>query len=31
MAEFVEQRIEETIPEIEEMERIGLLTGKEVK
>ncbi|XP_042213750.1 uncharacterized protein LOC121860610 [Homarus americanus] len=31
MAEFVEQRIEETIPEIEEMERIGLLGAKEVK
>lgn len=31
MAEFVEQRIEKTIPEIEEMERIGLLTAQEVK
>ncbi|XP_045584094.1 U3 small nucleolar RNA-associated protein 6 homolog [Procambarus clarkii] len=31
MAEFVEQRIEETIPEMEEMERIGLLAPKEVK
>ncbi|KAK8733739.1 hypothetical protein OTU49_006460 [Cherax quadricarinatus] len=31
MAEFVEKNIEETIPEVEEMERIGLLSSKEVK
>lgn len=31
MAEFVEFRIEETIPEVEEMERLGLLSTKEVK
>lgn len=31
MAEFVEQRIQETISEIEELERIGLLSNKEVK
>ncbi|KAK4309308.1 hypothetical protein Pmani_019034 [Petrolisthes manimaculis] len=31
MAEFVEKRIQETIPEVEEMERIGLLSKEEVK
>ncbi|MPC97930.1 hypothetical protein E2C01_093275 [Portunus trituberculatus] len=31
MAEFVEFRIEETIPEVEEMERLGILASKEVK
>jgi len=31
MAEYVEQRMEEMIPEIEELERVGLLSGKETK
>ncbi|CAL4070830.1 unnamed protein product, partial [Meganyctiphanes norvegica] len=31
MAEFVEKRIEETVPEVEEMERMGLLAPKEIK
>ncbi|NP_001079708.1 UTP6 small subunit processome component L homeolog [Xenopus laevis] len=31
MAEFVQRRIEERIPELEQLERIGLLTGKEVR
>ena len=29
MAEFVEKRLLETVPEVEEMERIGLITEKE--
>ncbi|KAE8577490.1 hypothetical protein XENTR_v10004586 [Xenopus tropicalis] len=31
MAEFVQRRIEDRIPELEQLERIGLLTGKEVR
>lgn len=31
MAEFVEKRIEEIVPEVEEMERLGLLAPKEIK
>ena len=31
MAEYVEQRMEEMINEVEQMERVNLLTGEEVK
>uniref|UniRef100_A0A7N5ZXM1 U3 small nucleolar RNA-associated protein 6 N-terminal domain-containing protein n=1 Tax=Anabas testudineus TaxID=64144 RepID=A0A7N5ZXM1_ANATE len=31
MAEIVQQRIEERIPELEQLERVGLFTKKEVK
>ncbi|MEE6507023.1 hypothetical protein FKM82_007951 [Ascaphus truei] len=31
MAEFIQRRIEDRIPELEQLERVGLLTGKEVK
>ncbi|XP_023329988.1 U3 small nucleolar RNA-associated protein 6 homolog [Eurytemora carolleeae] len=31
MAEYVEQRMEEMIPEVEELERVGLLSGPEVR
>ncbi len=29
MAEFVQQSIEEMLPELEQMERVGLFTAKE--
>ncbi len=31
MAEFVQKVIEEMIPELEQMERVGLFTGKETR
>lgn len=31
MAEVVQQRIEDRIPELEQLERVGLFTKKEVK
>lgn len=31
MAERVEQRIEDRIPELEQLERVGLFTRKEIK
>lgn len=31
MAEYVQQRIEWMLPELEQMERVGLFTAKEIK
>ena len=31
MAEFVQQSIEETIPELEQLERVGLFAKEEIK
>ncbi|XP_075045552.1 U3 small nucleolar RNA-associated protein 6 homolog [Mixophyes fleayi] len=31
MAEFVQRRVEDHIPELEQLERVGLLTGREVR
>ena len=31
MAELVQRRIEERIPELEQLERVGLFTKKEIK
>lgn len=31
MAEFVELRLEEMIPELEQMQRVQLFTGEEIK
>ena len=31
MAEFVQQNIEETIPELEQLERVGLFSKDDIK